>query len=373
MERLLTTTTTTTTTTAKASHGPHPNVPGIKTSSPSSMMMPSSLTFKLAGDVVVGTGVTFLMAPFLSIVDKAIAQRASGTHTLMRSCVESAHAMVTNPVAYARNPAFLYVWAVYAATYTTANSLKTIVEHCEHNSKNNNNQRSVTLSLNRRHQEQHPEQDAYSMGKLGIFLGTSFANSGASVMKDRAFCHLYSADAASAVARTVPMASYGLWMSRDLIGVGSSFVLPDLLARKLSSPSATTEEQKRNRDMSQFCVPIATQFVAGPLHLLGLDLFNRPLQDMSFRQRLLERSAFLVNGYAAVVGARIARIIPGYGFGGVLNTKFRDEWREYLVERDATGMSDRVPALYSPRDVHVGRADRWLSLVKTMQNTTLEH
>lgn len=283
----------------------------------------SNLGSKLAGDAVCGTGVTFLMAPFLTIVDKAIAQRAAGTHTLAQSGAITVQSMMSKPAAFLRNPAFLYVWAVYASTYTTANSLKTLVEHRELT-------RSKTTSSTPKE-----DQDRAAMGKMGIFLGTSAANSGASVMKDRAFAFMFSpaSTAATTVVRTVPAATYGLWMSRDLIGVGSSFILPDLIARKLSE--SNPENLKRNRDMSQFFVPIATQLVAGPLHLLGLDLFNRPMQELSLRHRLVERVAFLANGYTAVVGARVARIIPGYGFGGVLNTNLRDSWREHLIEREA--------------------------------------
>ncbi|CAB9501384.1 expressed unknown protein [Seminavis robusta] len=285
---------------------------------------PSNLGLKLAGDAVIGTGVTFMVAPFLTIVDQAITQRASGTNTIFRSGMQSLQKMVTSPIAFVKSPAFLYVWAVYATTYSVANGLKTLVEHQEQKSS-------------------RKRDDSSSLGKAAIFLGTSVTNSSASILKDRAFAQMFAANAATTtgLARQVPVASYGLWMTRDLIGVGSSFVLPDMVAQQLPF-----EDEQRNRDISQLCVPIATQLVAGPLHLLGLDLFNRPMQDMPWKHQVLERYHCLVNGYGAVVGARIARIIPGYGFGGVLNTKLRDGWRDYLVERDtANGLpffGDRV-------------------------------
>jgi len=319
----------------RASYGPAVLAPCQKRNPDNNIKSPStSLSSKLVGDAVVGTSVTFLMAPFLTVVDKAIAQRAAGTHTLAQSSMQTLQSIMKKPTAFVRNPAFLYVWAVYASTYTTANSLKTLVEHQE---KMSPRRFSLTQeTVNDTHQ-----QDQAALGKIGIFLGTSVANSGASVMKDRKFAYMFSPQSASrsSVARTVPIASYGLWMSRDLIGVGSSFVLPDLIARKLSS---NPEDMKLKRDVAQFCVPIATQLVAGPLHLLGLDLFNRPMQALPVRQRLVERVAFLANGYTAVVGARVARIIPGYGFGGVLNSNLRDGWREYLLERDTTESSTQI-------------------------------
>ena len=80
-------------------------------------------------------------------------------------------------------------------------------------------------------------------------------------------------------------------------------------------------------------LPIITQFIAGPLQLLGLDFYNRPLSGMSTRAAIIDRGTFLLNGYTSVVTARIARIIPGYSIGGVLNTSLRDKYRTYLKDR----------------------------------------
>ena len=326
--------------------------------------VPSSLPLKLAGDAAVGVGVTFLMAPFLSVVDRAISERAAGSKTIMSSCLYSLRSMVANPVAFARNPVFLWCWAVYGSTYTTANSLKTIVEHRKEFSN------ATTCSSSSKGPAAVDEE---SMGKLGIFLGTSLANSGASVMKDRAFAYMFATDAAAAAVQKVPNASYGLWLSRDLIGVGSSFVLPDLIAKRMSSENP--EDMQKYRDMSQFGVPVATQFVAGPLHLLGLDLFNRPMQSISWRDAFVERTRFLMNGYSAVVGARIARIIPGYGFGGVMNTKLRDGWREHLLEREANGESvfpSVAPTYHKEDEQQQERASRLFGVIRHMQRNTLE-
>ncbi len=79
----------------------------------------SSLGSKLAGDVVVACGVTFGVAPFMSIIDKAIVQRAAGTHTVLQSSIQSITSIVRNPVSFVKSPMFLMMWSVYAATYTT--------------------------------------------------------------------------------------------------------------------------------------------------------------------------------------------------------------------------------------------------------------
>ncbi len=80
---------------------------------------PSELVQKLAGDVVVACGITFGIAPVMSVIDKSIVQRAAGTHTVSSSIASSLATMVQNPVAFVKSPAFLMMWGVYAATYTT--------------------------------------------------------------------------------------------------------------------------------------------------------------------------------------------------------------------------------------------------------------
>jgi uncharacterized protein (UPF0218 family) len=77
------------------------------------------LIAKLAGDVIVACGVTLGIAPFMSVIDKSVVQRAAGTHTIVQSCVESVSAMVRNPSNFVRSPMFVMMWGVYAATYTT--------------------------------------------------------------------------------------------------------------------------------------------------------------------------------------------------------------------------------------------------------------
>jgi hypothetical protein len=51
---------------------------------------------KLFGDVAVACSVTLGIAPFISIIDKSVVQKASGTHTIVRSCIESTSTMIRN-------------------------------------------------------------------------------------------------------------------------------------------------------------------------------------------------------------------------------------------------------------------------------------
>lgn len=287
-----------------------PNIPDRIRQWKHEQRVSSNLAEKLVGDVVIGTGVTFTIIPALVVVDRAIVQSAAGTHTLLASGAETVSMLFRNPISFVRSPAFLLMWGVYAATYSTANSLKTIMEHREYYSSRNT--------------QTHKNQ-----GKFAIFLGTSLVNCGGSLLKDRAYARMFGTAGA---APRVPLGSMGFWAARDFLVVGSSFILPDIVSKKLQDDFNL--ERGDAQKIAQIASPIAMQVLCGPLQLAGLDLYNRPLQGMGWQQRVVNRSQFLAQGFTGVVSARIARIIPGYAVGGVLNTHFRDNWRNYLIQRE---------------------------------------
>lgn len=271
---------------------------------------------KILGDVMVAFGVTLGVAPFMTVVDKAIVQRANGSHSILSSAAESLKGMARNPIAYTKSPMFLMMWGVYGLTYATANSLKTITEHQEHSRKTQESRQGIASS------------SSSSAGKMAVFSGTALVNSASSLLKDKAYAKMFGTSTAS----SMPTITYALWATRDLMVVGSSFILPELVGKKLE------QDYDMNKDdalkVSQLTVPIATQFLAGPVQLLGLDFYNRPLSNLGYAEAAVERTRFLANGFWSVVGARVARIFPAYSIGGVFNTKFRDAWRDRLIHQE---------------------------------------
>jgi len=278
-----------------------------KSQSKASNTVSSNLGEKLLGDNLSAGAVAFGVAPFLTIVDKAIVQRAAGTHSIMRSALESTVTMLKHPAIYLRSPTFLMMWGVYAATYGAANSIKTFVEHKEH----------------------YSDLDTKSASKFGIFVGTTAVNSATSMMKDKAYAKMFGA---SGISASVPLVTYGLWGVRDCMVIGSSFVLPEIMSKALQEKTGL--EKKEALSISQMTCPIATQFLASPIQLLALDFYNRPLAELTATQAAKERILSVCKNYFSVVGARIARIAPAYGIGGIGNTYLRDQWREMLIRRE---------------------------------------
>lgn len=115
---------------------------------------------------------------------------------------------------------------------------------------------------------------------------------------------------------------------RDCLTIFASFNLPPLLAPKIETHMG--EEVKRYvaaASVAQFVTPAAIQFVSTPLHLLGLDLYNRPGAQMGGREG---RVAQVVKNWGKSAVARIGRIVPAFGVGGVVNTKVRRGLMERL-------------------------------------------
>jgi hypothetical protein len=74
----------------------------------------------------------------------------------------------------------------------------------------------------------------------------------------------------------------------------------------------------KQTNIAQFIAPAMAQFVSTPLHLVGLDLYNRPGVGWTERLGLLKR-AYVTSSFA-----RIMRIVPAFGVGGVVNTNVRE-------------------------------------------------
>jgi len=281
------------------------------------------LSERLLGDVVIGCGVTAVVSPFLTVIDKALVQKSAGTHTVVGSMLGSVTSMLRNPVAYAKSPTFLWMWLTYAATYSVANSIKTITEHRDH----------VASSRAPRGRGSIGKNDALSTG--AIFVGTTMANTTACLMKDRAYAKLFGNPAAT----RVPKISYAAWLLRDFSVIGSSFILPDHVAPLVRDTFGISDNAARH--VAQVGTPMAAQLVAAPLHFFGLDCFNRDLSHVpNLTTRALDRSHFLARTFKDVALARMIRVLPGYGVAGVWNTQLRNRWRAHLTRKEVTEILD---------------------------------
>lgn len=268
---------------------------------------------KLSGDVLSSIVTSICVSPFITIVDKAIVQRAAGSHTISKSILASVSNILRNPIVYFRSPMFLMMWGVYASTYTTANVFKTLIEHEEIISKKKNTEKS---SVN---------NDYMKFGSFGM---TTLVNSGASLMKDRAYATMFGTSSGS-----LPLVTYGLWGLRDCVVISSSFIFPEIMGKALHEKA--NMDKKEALSISQIICPVAAQVIATPLQLLGLDIFNRPMRSTGIYATIQNRANFVKSNFNSVATARVARIVPAFGIGGIGNNYLRENWRDMLIKREA--------------------------------------
>jgi hypothetical protein len=74
----------------------------------------------------------------------------------------------------------------------------------------------------------------------------------------------------------------------------------------------------RKESVAQFVAPAAVQVLSTPLHLLGLDIYNR-----NGSTTMMQRLALVRREWAKSCLARIGRIVPAFGVGGVVNASVR--------------------------------------------------
>ncbi|KAL8962783.1 MAG: hypothetical protein Q9193_000868 [Seirophora villosa] len=139
--------------------------------------------------------------------------------------------------------------------------------------------------------------------------------------KDSQFAQMFGP---SRIKRSIPAASYALFALRDSMTIFASFNVPPLLAPMLSEE---VEKVMSRASLAQILAPAAVQIASTPLHLWGLDLYNRP--GASFGERLRQ----VGRNWVGSTAARMGRIVPAFGFGGVVNAKVRRRLMERVEER----------------------------------------
>ena len=81
--------------------------------------------------------------------------------------------------------------------------------------------------------------------------------------------------------------------------------------------------------VAQLLSPVAVQLFSTPLHLLALEIYNRPACSSTERLNTIKRT------YIPAVLARIARIVPAFGLGGLVNTRTRQAFAAVEAELTA--------------------------------------
>eukprot|EP00670_Eutreptiella_braarudii_P009868 CAMPEP_0174311250 /NCGR_PEP_ID=MMETSP0810-20121108/3602_1 /TAXON_ID=73025 ORGANISM="Eutreptiella gymnastica-like, Strain CCMP1594" /NCGR_SAMPLE_ID=MMETSP0810 /ASSEMBLY_ACC=CAM_ASM_000659 /LENGTH=313 /DNA_ID=CAMNT_0015419455 /DNA_START=154 /DNA_END=1093 /DNA_ORIENTATION=- len=274
------------------------------------------------------------------MVDKAVMENASGRNTIWGSMGGTCKQILFSPHRFLMKPEFMLVCSVYAVTYGTANSMDTM------------SKRKVAAQ---QHRERIAKADpTYVMPPPSILakyvspataqlLSTTAANMSSSMMKDSILAKMFG----SGPARSFPLQSYGAFVCRDTITIAAGFTIPGPLSEVFHENSSWS---KGNCEIAaQLLCPVSMQVICTPIHLMGLDYYNRP--EVTFSDRV----AFIKGQYAMVLVVRMARMLPAFGFGGLGNKYFRRTFKEKL---DANPLPENVPhphlpSIPRPHEIHV--------------------
>lgn len=224
-------------------------------------------------------------------------ENASGRSTVASSVLTSLRNLVLRPSSILFSKPCALILMVYGGTYLTANTLDTV---------------AATVA-------NRPATRVTS--GTAKFAASSAANIGLGIYKDQVFVRLFGPP--GAVPRPVAPASYALFALRDCMTIFASFNVPPMISPAVSQYlPADVQARIAPATIAQFCAPAAVQFASTPLHLLGLDWYNRP-SGLHGKVTLRDRWDAVSKNWLVSSTARICRIIPAFGVGGVVNMKVR--------------------------------------------------
>lgn len=210
---------------------------------------------------------------------------------------------------------FFIVWTLYAATYTTANAVESAAK------------------------EFTQKKDQLLVSSI-TFLSTCIVNVPLGVWKDVRFVQIYGRNMPTpntaintpttkppeppAAAKTpivspakFPRIVGATFLFRDAITILGSFTLPSMVP----IPDSFFSDPAIKMAATQLFVPILSQVVATPVHLLGLDLYSYPHKDDS-----AGRAERIKKNLGPTTMVRCCRIIPAFGVGCIVNTGLREHF-----------------------------------------------
>lgn len=231
-------------------------------------------------------------------------EKASYHKPVLQGLRAHTKAALKHPASFLFSRPHGHVFALYAATYTVANTTETVTK------------------------QTHP-----SLSDAITFACTFLVNVPLGVWKDIRFAHFFGTnpdatkphiDASKGVTKPLPIpkktgsaAATTTLLVRDAITIYGSFTLAQQCANII--PDSLASHPYSKTVFTQLLVPVVSQLFATPLHLLGLDLYNR-----QYHVPIRDRAAVVMRDLPVATMIRGVRIIPAFGFGCLANMGLRE-------------------------------------------------
>ena len=242
-------------------------------------------------EIIAASASSCAIAPLVAVIDQAITSNASGRERMLTSVLNSVRFMCTSPVRFMKSPSVLIMFGVYAGTYSMANLVDASFELYGQGQSN-----------------------AHESTKMAAVSATNISLINA---KDIAFARLFG----QGPSRPFPRISMGLFMVRDSCTIAATFSpIPGLVSKHMLQPLGVASPDT----LAMLLTPMSVQALSAPLHLLGLDLYNR--NNVAWKDRL----AFIRREFVSTAIFRMARALPAFGLGGVINKHLRSQGKQFL-------------------------------------------
>lgn len=228
-------------------------------------------------EVFCGMTTAMIVAPIMTIIDTSII-RSQLQSTPLKTALSNTVVDYANKTPFAKPLAIMA--GVYASTYTMANL-------CDYSHKKCG----------------HPD-------KTSSVLATSVVNVCAISYKDREYAKLFVGGKYAAF----PKKCYVLFAMRDMATIYFSFFLKKdavLLGEKYLPHNSADF-------VSSLILPISAQIVSTPIHILAIDLYQRP------NIAIYERWNHITTNYKSICLGRMMRVIPAFCIGGFVNDMLRE-------------------------------------------------
>ncbi|KAJ5708090.1 hypothetical protein N7488_007891 [Penicillium malachiteum] len=278
----------------------------------------------LVADTLVAAGSATLITPAVMIFDRLVVEKSFYNQPLLPAFRKHLWFSITQPATFLTSRPSLLVWSLYTATFATANMSETILNKV------------------------YPKID-HAIAGMTTFASTFFVNSSVGIWKDVKFAQLFGHNnnttspsisstgpansttpppkTVRSIGRTrIPLATYSAFLLRDGLTIFGSFSLPAMFSANIPDSIASQEYLKIL--IAQLAIPASIQLISTPIHLFGLDVYNRP-QVLPTKDRISRISRDWIS--ASLL--RMCRIIPAFGIGGFVNTEGRLYLHEQLDER----------------------------------------
>ncbi|USW57261.1 hypothetical protein Slin15195_G105800 [Septoria linicola] len=249
----------------------------------------NDLLGRLAVDAASAMAAAVAVSPVMTIIDRAVVAAAATQSSALLNMRLAAKDALRHPGTFLSSRPLRLMTLLYFGTYSVANGMDTANSYAE----------SLPAST--------------TTSNTSKFAAVTVINLGLYLYKDNCLAQTFGPK--TKFLRPLPASSFVPFLLRDGITLFFTFDVPALASDNLPE---SIEQYISRLSVLQLAAPVASQLLATPLHLYGLDLYNRP-GKLSMRDRF----AIVRRTWLSAFAARACRIIPAYGIGGVLNNDVR--------------------------------------------------